>query len=72
MLNTTKAQGRAACVSAFVAVSKGRGYRSDIWSEVGRAIEAAYRKPAPISQSVRIAIVLAVVVAMKLCSVWML
>jgi len=45
-----------------------RGSRSDIWAKASHAIGLAYREPAPIGQTVRLAIALALVVAAKLCA----
>lgn len=72
MLDTTNPRAPAGSASAFVAQTKLQGSRSDVWSEAGRAIELAYRGPAPMSQAVRIAVALALVVAAKLCSAWVL
>ena len=63
-----KPRAPAGSVSAFVAPTELRESRSDIWSEAGRAIELAYREPAPMSQAARIAVALALVMAAKLCS----
>jgi hypothetical protein len=68
MFDTTKPQASAGSASAFVAPTGLRGSGFDISAEVGRATELAYREPAPMSQAVRIAVALALVVAAKLCS----
>ena len=68
MFDTTKPRAPAGSASAFVAPTELRGSGFDIWAEAGRATELAYREPAPMSQAVRIAVALALVVAVKLCS----
>jgi hypothetical protein len=42
--------------SAFVGPTELRGSQPDIWTEAGRAIELAYRRPAPMDQAVRVAV----------------
>jgi hypothetical protein len=61
MFGTTKRETPASSRSAFVAPSEVRG--SDIWAQAGRAIELAYREPAPISQTVRVAVAVALLLA---------
>jgi hypothetical protein len=68
MFDKTKPRASAGSASAFVAPTELRRSDFDIWAEAGRAIELAHRQPAPISQVVRIAVALALVMAAKLCS----
>jgi hypothetical protein len=70
MSNTTRLPATVGSASAFITSSKESGL--GIWAQAGRAIELAYRGPAPISQAVRAAIAVALVTAPKLCSGWAL
>ncbi len=69
MFDTMKLRTAAGSASGFIASGASR---SDIWAEAGRAIELANREQVPMSQAVRAAVVAALVVAAKLCSIWAL
>jgi hypothetical protein len=64
MFDTTKSLAPTHAASAFIAPTELQGL--DIWAEAGRAIELAYREPAPISQPVRAAVAVALIVVAKL------
>ena len=68
MFETTNLRPPAASASAFVAATEAQGSGSDIWTDAGRAIELAYCHPSPISQVMRISVVVALGVAAKLYS----
>jgi hypothetical protein len=68
MFDITKSRAAAGSMSAFITLTELRRSGFDIWAEAGRATELAYRDPTPMSQAVRIAVALVLVVAAKLCS----
>ena len=45
------------------------GSRPDIWTEAGRAIELAYRQPAPMDQAVWVAVPVTIAVVAALVAV---
>jgi hypothetical protein len=66
MVDITKPLALPRSVSGFITSARSRGANVDTEAEVGRAIELAYLEPAPVSQAVRIAVTLALVIAAKL------
>ena len=68
MPDTAKRQSVTATAIAFVIPTETPRSRPDIWAETGRTVELAYREPAPIGQTVRVAIALALLVVVKLCA----
>jgi hypothetical protein len=67
MVRTMKLRASINSMSAFVVPTEPRRPGSDVWAEDGSAIEQAYRAPAPMSHTVRIAVALALAAAAKLC-----
>ncbi len=72
MFHRTKLRASANSASAFLIPTGLHEPGFDSWSQAGRAIEAAHRVPAPMSQAVRTAVVLALITAARICSTGML
>jgi hypothetical protein len=72
MFETTYSGAAARSTSAFIAPPAQWGSVLDAWADAGRALELAHQAPAPINQTVRIALVLALVVTARLCAAWVL
>jgi hypothetical protein len=66
MFNPRRCRPLSGTASGFLVPTEAGGSRPDIWGEAGRAIELAYREPAPIGLTVRVAIALALTVVVKL------
>jgi hypothetical protein len=70
MSATARLRSLAGSASAFVVPTEMRVPRSDIWAEVGRAVELAYREPTPVGQAAGRAVAVALVVWARLRSEW--
>jgi hypothetical protein len=70
MFDTTKYRPSEDPGSAFLGPTEPRGSQPDIWTEAGRAIELAYRQPAPVGQAeaVRRTVAVALAIAIALVS----
>jgi hypothetical protein len=70
MLDTGQNRPSDDPASAFVGPTELRGSQPAIWTEAGRAIELAYRQPAPAGQAeaVRGTVAVALAIAMALVS----
>jgi hypothetical protein len=69
MFGTTKHHPSEGPASDFGVPTELRGSQPDIWTEAGRAIELAYRQPAPMDRAVRVAVAVAIAVAAALITV---
>jgi hypothetical protein len=71
MLGTRQHRPSAGPASAFFIPTEPRGSQPDIWTEAGRAIESAYRQPAPVGQAEAVRGTVAVALAIAIALVFL-
>jgi hypothetical protein len=72
MFETTKFWTLASAASAFLSSKEPSDSRRDIWAEAGHSIELAHCGPESIGAAARASVAIALIVAVKLCTVALL